>query len=367
MFSFNLINYSSILKWNHVHYGAGDSHGGGRFAPKDYDDPYYDDGSDTDGSDTDDLETYLNKKSKVSRVYDTDPKDIHEVFKQFERDGCKFNGTALEMSKKWKAVTPNLHPHEFLRAFFGKDGVTNTNVGNLKLNIDTKARTVDFASRGAVLVHGEKVLDYQRILDFGNHGVEHSRLEVDPSSQGNGLVKKLFKSCIPLYEKLGLSHIVLYANIDRGGYAWGKYGFSYFDEDNRDFHQKETQKKLTEVTSNVKLNASASKEIKAITKVLQGKSLDSIWALTDIKTPHLDKLFEEHIKKDSSKGSFVKLLLKDSSWAGVMDIQKTSMAKYRLDKYLGLKVTKEEEKGTFIPHRNLLGTHWKLILKAKKV
>ena len=322
-------SYSQILKWNQNHYGSGDSHGGGRFAPKDY-------GDDDFGEE--DVDKYFTPKVKTKQ-YTSDPKDLHAVFSQMDKDGCLFNCSVDEMAKRWATVAPTVHPHEFLRAFFGKNGATNTNVGQLQLQVNLADKKISFAATGdELMVHGERVHDYQRVVDLENHGVEHSALKVDEARQGSGLVKKLFKSCMPLYEKLGVSHITLYANIDRGAYAWGKYGFKYYDAESRASHQKEVTARFNKVMSlpSAKdMPPEAAKERDAVAKVLKGKKDETVWALTDMKTPHLDKLFDKIIKKDSSKSNFIKLLMKNTNWSGVMDIQKGSNGRARLDQYLG--------------------------------
>lgn len=323
-------SFSQILKWNQHHYGAGDAHGGGRFeSADDYGDEFGEDESDK----------YFPTKNTETRKYTSDPKDLHAVFRQFENDGCVLNHPAEEMAKQWKQLLPNVHPHEFLRGFFGKDGATNTNVGQIQLQVNAKDKRISFAATGDDLqVHGEKVNDYQRVVDLDSHNVEHSKLEVDVARQGSGVVKKLFKSVLPLYEKMGIHHISLFANIDRGGYAWGKYGFQYYDKEERETHQKGVKSRLDKLMSPpiaMPLTPEATKEKEAIEKVLKGKKDETIWALTDMKTPHLDKIYAARIKHDSKKSTFIKLLTKNTKWAGLMDISKDSPARARLEKYIG--------------------------------
>ena len=319
-------SYTKILKWNHNHYGAGEH--GGQF-----------ESNDTYGEDDEADKYFPSKQSEPPKKYTTDSKDLHAVFRQFENDGCILNHPAEEMAKQWKQLLPNVHPHEFLRGFFGKDGATNTNVGQLQLQVNAKDKRISFAATGDDLeVHGDKVIDYQRVIDLASKNVEHSKLEVDESRQGSGIVKKLFKSVLPLYEKMGVENISLYANIDRGGYAWGKYGFHYYDDEERVKHQKGVKARLDKLMSpslGIVLTPEATKEKEAIEKVLRGKKDETIWALTDMKTPHLDQLYAKLIKKDSKKSSFVKLLNKNTHWAGLMNIEKGSPARARLEKYIG--------------------------------
>ena len=56
--------------------------------------------------------------------------------------------------------------------------------------------------------------------------VEHSEFRLSKERQGNGTAKKVLASSIRLYEELGVDRIELNANIDVGGYAWARYGFT---------------------------------------------------------------------------------------------------------------------------------------------
>lgn len=314
--------FCQILKWNDEHYGKGPH--GGQFRPHNsFDDDF------------DEYDKYSPPKSTATRVYTDDPKDLVSVFKQFEKDGCILNGSPEDMAKKWQTVMPKVHPHEFLRAFFGKDDLTNKNLGQLQLQVIPKDKKVSFAATGDSLsVFGKKCKDYQRTFYMDAKEAYHTKLELDKSDQGGGLVKQLFKSIMPLYEKMGIEKIHLHANIDRGAYAWGKYGFEYNDASERVPHQKNIRQKLNNLTSTVELNPEAQKEKAALEKVLTDKSTNAIWALVDMKTPELDKAFKAKISKDSTKSNFIKLLTKETSWSGFLDMKKDSPSRKRLEQYI---------------------------------
>ena len=44
-------------------------------------------------------------------------------------------------------------------------------------------------------------------------------------AQSDGISKTLLSQQIPLYEAMGRTRVDVHANIDVGGYAWGRYGF----------------------------------------------------------------------------------------------------------------------------------------------
>ncbi|MDR1764020.1 MAG: GNAT family N-acetyltransferase [Dysgonamonadaceae bacterium] len=56
--------------------------------------------------------------------------------------------------------------------------------------------------------------------------VEHSLFELDESLQGKGIAKELFRHLYSQYKNMGIKKIIIHANIDVGGYAWMKYGFT---------------------------------------------------------------------------------------------------------------------------------------------
>ncbi|RTY71586.1 phage minor head protein [Flavobacterium sp. LB2P53] len=56
--------------------------------------------------------------------------------------------------------------------------------------------------------------------------VYHDYFKVPSSLQGNGISKKVFQSLYQQYKNAKIAQIEVFANIDIGGYTWGKYGFA---------------------------------------------------------------------------------------------------------------------------------------------
>lgn len=65
----------------------------------------------------------------------------------------------------------------------------------------------------------------RRKFNLSEQSVYHDYLVVKDEFQGQGLTRKLFRDSLPLYEKLGIERIDVYAALDRGAYAWARYGF----------------------------------------------------------------------------------------------------------------------------------------------
>jgi len=61
--------------------------------------------------------------------------------------------------------------------------------------------------------------------------VHHDLFYLPEQIQGKGFAKAVFKESYEQYKKCGIYGISLLANIDVGGYAWGRYGFSASTEE----------------------------------------------------------------------------------------------------------------------------------------
>lgn len=60
----------------------------------------------------------------------------------------------------------------------------------------------------------------------GGRIVEHDTFKISPSKQGKGTSKRVLKAFYDEYKIGGIKRIDVGANLDVGGYTWGKYGFS---------------------------------------------------------------------------------------------------------------------------------------------
>lgn len=296
---------------------------------------------------TPDYEEELAKPRGAKKLYLNDPKSLVDTFTRFKNDGCLMESHPTEMARKWKAIMGDVHPHEVLRAFLGTTGLHNHNMSQLAINLDETGKKISVATHGeedSIDVHGARATALSRFIHMGDPKyVEHSLLKLESSDQGGGVVKKMYKACVPLYDKLGLKHITLCANIDGGAYAWAKYGFEYFDATERKNHLQEIKQAIFTQTKGKKLTADAQDELDSITKVIESKGTGkTVWSLADMQTPALDQQFKSTISKTFKKnGNFMKLLFlgkdgKGSRWSGKMGLEAKSPSRARLAKYVGL-------------------------------
>jgi GNAT superfamily N-acetyltransferase len=86
--------------------------------------------------------------------------------------------------------------------------------------------TVSVAASGNFALRvGGPGLSMTRRFDADKMSVDHSYFTLASTDQGKGVGKKLFKALYKQYKRIGLKSVTCHANIDVGGYAWGRYGF----------------------------------------------------------------------------------------------------------------------------------------------
>lgn len=99
--------------------------------------------------------------------------------------------------------------------------------------IDITKREITVTARGnaELIYEGMKDGDRFELKRFfvGSHKykeVQHSLFTVPISLQGKGISKKVLSCFYDEYKKSGIAKINVHANIDVGGYTWGRYGFA---------------------------------------------------------------------------------------------------------------------------------------------
>jgi hypothetical protein len=55
--------------------------------------------------------------------------------------------------------------------------------------------------------------------------VYHSYFQINKDLQGGGISKEVFKNLYKQYQNAELDKVTVHANLDVGGYTWGRYGF----------------------------------------------------------------------------------------------------------------------------------------------
>ena len=162
------------------------------------------------------------------------------------------------------------------------------------------------------------IVDTYRNVD-GELEVHHDLLKLPSAMQGEGIGKNLLRAELEQYEKLGVDKVKLFANIDVGGYAWAKYGYT-LDEDSASYFHSMIQGRLE--------NIGADQAVKDLVKdVIDKRTKDGkldgkvIWDIADLK------------QGDHKLGAEI-LLGDDIGWEGELDLHDPeTMARVR--KYIG--------------------------------
>lgn len=210
---------------------------------------------------------------------------------------------------------PGVKPSDVVSAMGAGGNVTS---GRVRFNPHGKLN-VELAVE---IAPGYPPKSYRISRDFDpvNKSVYHDFLSLSANAQGAGTVKQVFRESLPLYDKMGMKTVDVFANIDGGGYAWGRYGF---DQQGTEFKNAATKglKGLTDKLGNRKLSTEAWAEHAAVAEVLSGSlgkepSLPRV--VTSLKTPHLDKELADY--HGAKSGSFLKTILNTQSWHGTLSL-----------------------------------------------
>ena len=95
-------------------------------------------------------------------------------------------------------------------------------------DIKNVSKTVMFNSKGFDFKLVARNFEMTRKVTYADNfnKVYHAYLRVPEKAQGKGLTKKMFQILFDQYENGNIKEINVTANINIGGYAWARYGFS---------------------------------------------------------------------------------------------------------------------------------------------
>jgi hypothetical protein len=197
-----------------------------------------------------------------------------------------------------------ISPYDFIRCMMP--------LSTQKNNIETNASTGIVNFRCAF--HGKG--NIARTIDFKRKKAVHAVLELPLNAQGTGIAKKILSSQVETYKKLGLDGIEMHANIDVGGYAWLKYGYT-----------PSTPQDWQHLKRQVKRNLSKTKGIskdarKKINSILDSPDPRASWLLSDLND-----------KTEDGK-SVAKSLLLGTEWEGELSL-KDNGSMERFNSYVG--------------------------------
>ncbi|NOQ30233.1 MAG: hypothetical protein GQ570_03825 [Helicobacteraceae bacterium] len=228
-------------------------------------------------------------------------KDIRNQKANIKLEGTlKQNEVEEAWNKMFPGVTPDIVSKELsdMSSILG-DKVVGTFEARINPVLTLRSKSKDLRT------------EMVRTLRHTNRGlhVSHDLLKMPEGSQGRGAAKELLSTQMAMYEKLGVKSITLEANIDVGGYAWAKYGFTPYTAE---WVQLKSRLKGVWEYMDVPDSVKAS-----LAKIMLSEDPKAIWALADITHPY----------RDTTVGKY--LLLK-KAWIGGIDLSDTeSMNRFK--------------------------------------
>jgi hypothetical protein len=78
---------------------------------------------------------------------------------------------------------------------------------------------------GPLMQNGRNIGRITRRIYPESGVAENAYLSLNSNQQGNGIAKRLLSGQVDIYEAMGLDRVEVSTGLDRGGYAWARYGF----------------------------------------------------------------------------------------------------------------------------------------------
>lgn len=191
-------------------------------------------------------------------------------------------------------------PKEFFSSMHG-DNISQAAMNPMGKGVQTRA-----------ILHGQDGQEIGLIeRSFpGNGTVDHSYFQLNLSAQGQNVAKEQLARQIPLYQKMGLDAVTLHANIDVGGYAWAKYGFTPATTEWKSL-VPEIGERLFEAQPHLHPDT-----YKAANQLLASENPKTLWDIADLT----EKVDGQPLGK---------YLLKGTDWHGKLDLRDpTSMERF---------------------------------------
>lgn len=125
------------------------------------------------------------------------------------------SGQVRQITTLWDKKV-GMSPEEFKQGFTGGVKTSNFTVQLYGDDVSISARVMD--------ARGNNIGSFTRVMNFTGNFARSSYFSI--REQGHGIGKKILAANVATYQKLGLSRLGVHANIDVGGYAWAKYGYT---------------------------------------------------------------------------------------------------------------------------------------------
>jgi len=235
-----------------------------------------------------------------------------------------------------------LKPMEFADEMFGNMPKTvngarfERNMGKLdtSVRVNQTTKAIDRAEISASAVfsngRGDRATVMRQFTWKRGEGwsVYHDFFELTGGIQGAGIAKQVIGRQMSLYQRMGVKKITVYAALDRGGYAWARYGFLPADVD--EWRRIKGRLRyaidnMNEAVIDPEVTGTTWAKVKAaLEKILESDNPETLWQISDLRMP------TTHMDKNDKPMSLGKVLLSGESWHGELKLSSTKqMARFQ--------------------------------------
>jgi GNAT superfamily N-acetyltransferase len=169
---------------------------------------------------------------------------------------------------------------------------------------------------------GNKEFEFSRVIDEGGNHVNHAYFKVADALQGSGIGKDILRGQMDMYRKMGtVREVTLDANLDVGGYAWAKYGFTPQTEQGHRDLMRNTENLAYTMLNHGEIDHETYKKVAALTS---SRDLKTVWHISDLRQP---------VVTSGERMTLGKALLVGQSWYGEIRLD-DKVANDRFDAYV---------------------------------
>ena len=150
--------------------------------------------------------------------------------------GIECNVSGSKFAMEYNRVMSGFDIEEYIRDINKSISAHELKVSSVEITVESRSIKVSVIASPidpsiGVSSSTKMELDRKFTLESGEiRKVSHSLFALPEPIQGKGLSKEIMADCYKQYRNAGIEEINVHANINVGGYTWGRYGFSITDK-----------------------------------------------------------------------------------------------------------------------------------------
>lgn len=249
----------------------------------------------------------------------------HSYYTQAGLPRERFSRDSVPLMEKYILPHYNNNPKEFLDHYFAgmfnPQGIDSSISGGRGETLYARASLMNPATqlpmRGSI----------ERQISPETGKVYHAYFSLPSESQSSGIAKTILRNQVELYQKIGLNHVNLTANIDVGGYAWAKYGFAPSSQGSWNIIQSRVNGFVNDEFRNGRMSKLIADDLK---RIASSKDPKAIWNIADypVKSPYL--------LNNDKPASWGQVMLMNSNWSGTLNLKDADSLR-RFNEYIAKK------------------------------